>query len=127
VIVTSDHGFSGPKPLGNSFARGTAMHDPTGVVIFAGKDIVRGRKLADPSVLDITPTILALYGLPVASDMDGKVLVDAIAPAFLKAHPVQRVETYEKAAADSTGSKEPATSPVDEQVREQLRSLGYLK
>jgi predicted AlkP superfamily phosphohydrolase/phosphomutase len=127
VIVTSDHGFSGPAPRGTTFAAGTAMHDPTGVLILFGKDIVRGRKLSSPSVLDITPTLLALYGLPVADDMDGKVLVGAIDPAFLSTHPVQRTETYETAETKQAESEAPAKSPIDDEVRERLRSLGYLK
>jgi arylsulfatase A-like enzyme len=127
VIVTSDHGHSGPKPQGTSFMAGVFMHDPTGVVILWGKDIARQRELTGPSVLDITPTILALCGLPVADDMDGKVWSDAIDSAFLEAHPVQRIATYESAEAEVAGDEEPAKSSVDDEVRERLRSLGYIK
>jgi len=127
VIVTSDHGFSGPKLRGETYSFGIWMHDPTGVVALAGKDIARGRKLADPSVLDVTPTILALYGLPVADDMDGRVWTEAIDPAFLEAHPVGRIESYEGGETKTTGDEEPAKSSVDDEVRERLRSLGYIK
>jgi predicted AlkP superfamily phosphohydrolase/phosphomutase len=127
VIVTSDHGHSGPKPQGTTFRAGVYMHDPTGVVILWGKDIARQRELTGASVLDITPTILALYGLPVADDMDGKVWVDAIDPGFLEAHPVQRIATYESGEAEVAGEEEPAKSSVDDEVKERLRSLGYIK
>ena len=73
VILTSDHGHSGPKPIDDYYRWGIAMHDPTGVLAFWGKDIAGGQELVDASVLDITPTILALCGLPVAEDMDGSV------------------------------------------------------
>jgi predicted AlkP superfamily phosphohydrolase/phosphomutase len=127
VIVTSDHGFSGPKLRGDAYSFGIWMHDPTGVVVLWGKDIAGGRKLADPSVLDVTPTILALYGLPVADDMDGRVWTEAIDPAFLEAHPVGRIESYEGGETKTTGDKEPAKSSVDDEVKERLRSLGYIK
>ncbi len=126
VIVTSDHGHSGPKLRGERYVWGIPMHDPTGVFVIAGKDVVAARELGDVSVLDITPTILALLGLPVAEDMDGKVLTEAIDPSFLRAHPVGTVETYEDAEREGV-DEEPIESPVDDEVRERLRSLGYIE
>ncbi len=128
VVVTSDHGHSGPKPAGDGYRWGIAMHDPTGVVAFWGKDIAAGVELDDASVLDITPTLLALMGMPVADDMDGKVLSNAIDPAFLRAHPVSRTDTYETGDNDASGDgTEPIESPIDDEVRERLRALGYIE
>ena len=129
VIVASDHGHSGPKPRGDGYVRGIAMHDPTGVLIFWGKDIAAGRELVDPSVLDITPTVLALCGLPVAADMDGRVLTAALARGFARSHRVTSTETYEfgRAADAEEPQEEPGESPVDEEARERLRSLGYIE
>ena len=45
----------------------------------AGPASDRGELLHGASVLDIAPTILSLYGLPVGEDMDGKVLVARLA------------------------------------------------
>ena len=107
VILTSDHGHSGPKATGDDYSWGIAMHDPTGVLAFWGKDIAEGQELADASVLDITPTILALCGLPVADDMDG---------------------TYEpKRESADVDDREPIESPIDDEVRERLRALGYIE
>ena len=125
VIVTSDHGHSGPKLRGDDYVWGIAMHDRTGFVCFWGKDIVAGRQLEAASVLDLTPTILALCGLPVAEDMDGRVLREAIEPDFLLAHPVDTVPTYETGAR--AVDEEPIESSVDEEIREKLRSLGYIE
>jgi len=129
VIVTSDHGFSGPEWTGSTYHVGIRMHDPTGVIMFAGKDIVVGGELADVSVLDITPTILALMGMPVADDMDGRVLTEAIDRSFLRANPVKMIDTYEDEDGDASGEsdEEPIESPLDDEVREQLRSLGYIE
>lgn len=129
VIVMSDHGHSGPKPRGDSYAFGIAMHDPTGFIVLWGKDVVKGRELDDPSVLDVTPTVLALYDLPVADDMDGRVLAEAIEPSFFAAHEVRTVATYETVGADvSVGeANEPVESPVDDEIKERLRSLGYIE
>ncbi len=128
VILTSDHGHSGPKPTGDHYRWGMAMHDPTGVLAFWGKDIAEGRELVDASVLDITPTILALCGLPVAEDMDGSVLTEAIDRDFLRAHPVRTIETYElELEPTDVADREPIESPIDDEVRERLRALGYIE
>ena len=128
LVLTSDHGHSGPKPTGNRYNWGIAMHDPTGVLALWGKDIAAGQELSDASVLDITPTLLALCGLPVADDMDGRVLEEAIDSDFLKRHPVRTIETYEPAGGSSEdGDSEPMESPIDDEVRERLRALGYIE
>ncbi len=125
VLVTSDHGHSGPKLRGDDYAWGIAMHDRTGFVCLWGKDVVAGRELHEPSVLDLTPTMLALYGMPVAEDMDGRVLTEAIDPGFLESNPVTTIATYE--TGERGGEDEPIESPVDEEIRERLRSLGYIE
>jgi predicted AlkP superfamily phosphohydrolase/phosphomutase len=93
VIVCSDHGFSGPK-------RGQAVggindHGPVGILVMSGEGIRRGVKIDEQSVGEITPTILALYGLPVASDMDWDASSAALTDEFLRVHPVRYVASYE--------------------------------
>jgi len=125
LVVTSDHGHSGPKVRGDSYAWGISMHDPTGFFAVWGSDVAGGQELTGVSVLDITPTILALCGLPVAEDMDGKVLEQAIDPEFFRTHPVTSVATYETEASEGA-PEEPIESSLDEEIREELRSLGYI-
>jgi arylsulfatase A-like enzyme len=62
----------------------------------AGRDVRAGGRIAERRVEDITPTVLALYGLPVADDMDGSVVTEALSDRFLRAHPVTRTATYER-------------------------------
>jgi predicted AlkP superfamily phosphohydrolase/phosphomutase len=94
VIVCSDHGFEGPKP--GQRPGGIRDHGPVGVLVLSGRDIREGGRIAEQRVEDITPTILALYGLPVAEDMDGSVVTEALTDRFLRAHPVTRTATYER-------------------------------
>ncbi|MGE5741703.1 MAG: alkaline phosphatase family protein, partial [Candidatus Aminicenantes bacterium RBG_16_66_30] len=70
VIVCSDHGFGGGG------GGGVADHKLDGVIILAGAHIAKG-EITGATVYDLTPTILALYGLPKADDMPGKVLWSA--------------------------------------------------
>jgi predicted AlkP superfamily phosphohydrolase/phosphomutase len=107
IILCSDHGFRGPYRTPKA-----------------------GAKITDASVFDVTPTILALLGEPVGRDMDGFVLESAISPARLREVPVTYIDTYEttsyapRAAEQTT---EPVQSSVDDEIKERLKSLGYIE
>lgn len=146
VIVCSDHGFrtGDNRPLTDSrigYGQAADWHRKYGVVILSGAPFRKRHELSEASVLDITPTLLALLGLPVAEDMDGRPILDAFEPRFLEEHPIRYVPSYETTAmasagapAGKTGEEQggiPATAPADPQgdqeLKERLQSLGYLR
>jgi predicted AlkP superfamily phosphohydrolase/phosphomutase len=94
VIVCSDHGFQGPKP--GQQPGGVNDHGPVGILVMSGPAFKDGARIGESSVQDVTPTILALYGLPVGDDMDGSVIKDAFVPEFLNEYPVGHIRTYER-------------------------------
>lgn len=134
VILCSDHGFKSdndrPPNSDPRIGKGDAAgwHTPVGVLVMAGPEINVGSEVGAASVLDITPTILALYGLPVARDMDGQPLTEAMTPAFLKQHPVTWIDTYGgvRAPAEQTASGSGTPSADDAEMLEKLRALGYI-
>ena len=75
--------------------------------------------------MDVTPTILAYLGLPVARDFDGRPAVEVFEESFLREHPVDYVDTYE--SGGPRGDEVPLESPIDEGIKEKLRSLGYIE
>lgn len=90
VIVVSDHGFHPdhlrPKELPNEPAGPAEEHRPFGIFAAHGPGIKKDGLVFGASLLDITPTILTLFGLPVGRDMDGKPLVtamEAVLPAYV--------------------------------------------
>ncbi len=124
IIVCSDHGFRGPYRSSEGLRLGTWMHRPEGLLVAAGPGVARSGPEGDASVFDITPTVLALLGEPVGRDMDGYVLIDVLDDAFLESNPVEYIETHERPGETQDG--EPMTSPVDDEIKERLRSLGYI-
>ena len=60
-----------------------------------GDGIRPGVVLQGASVLDVAPTILYLSGLPVARDMEGRVLTEMLDDDFARAHPVTFIPSYE--------------------------------
>jgi tetratricopeptide (TPR) repeat protein len=81
VILMSDHGFHPdhlrPSAIPDIPAGPAIEHRDFGVFAIAGPGIKKDELLHGASVLDVTPTILTLFGLPVGEDMDGKVLDQA--------------------------------------------------
>lgn len=120
VIVLSDHGFEagvGKFNLTGTHVSDAALH---GVLFARGRDLKPGRPAATVSVLDITPTILAWWGLPLGEDMDGKpgvLLADDRAER--STIPTWDTEPIERASAEASGA--------EEDLLEHLRSLGYVE
>jgi hypothetical protein len=120
VIVCSDHGFG-------SGGYGINAHKPDGIIFMMGPHVVKGGTISGATVLDVTPTILAMFGLPVARDMDGRLIRSGLEPNLARRMEREtRLLTYETARA-SGASEEPLRSPVDDELRERLRSLGYIQ
>jgi predicted AlkP superfamily phosphohydrolase/phosphomutase len=129
VMVCSDHGFAGHtgyEGFDGDVAVGTQMHRKQGIIFMSGPGMAAGRTIEGATVLDVAPTILALFGLPVPRDMDGRPLTEAWHPDFLAGNPIDYIDTYEIDAASEGGGTEPVQSPVDEEIKEMLRSLGYI-
>jgi predicted AlkP superfamily phosphohydrolase/phosphomutase len=128
VLLISDHGFAGHRGyrgFEGDVAIGVQMHREDGILFAMGPGVERGVTVEGASVLDITPTVLALAGLPVARDMDGRPLTEMMSDGFVSEHPVVYIDTYE-VAGESGGDESPVESPVDDEIKEMLRSLGYI-
>ncbi len=120
IMIMSDHGFS-PAYRGKVHQAGH-YHGPDGILIACGPAISFGATLEDPSVYDITPTLLALAGIPVADDMEGRVLEEMIRPDFLERHPIRTTPTYET----QVHTTEFKRSQVEGELYEKLKALGYV-
>jgi predicted AlkP superfamily phosphohydrolase/phosphomutase len=125
MIVVSDHG-AGPVLTYDPTNPVSGEHRLDGIVIMTGNHVRPGAGAQRASILDITPTVLYLLGLPVGEDMEGRVLQEAIDPAFLATNPPRRIPTHE------VGPRDPLPPPAvptqaDERIKERLKSLGYLR
>jgi predicted AlkP superfamily phosphohydrolase/phosphomutase len=80
----SDHGFLLGKRIreGVEYPTISGVHGPNlapdGVIVLYGAGVREGIKLHEAHVYDVAPTVLTLLGLPVARDMDGTVLTEAL-------------------------------------------------
>jgi predicted AlkP superfamily phosphohydrolase/phosphomutase/tetratricopeptide (TPR) repeat protein len=129
-VVVSDHGFKmGKERLKEleftDIRNAHLWHKISGIFIASGPGIKRGDTLAGGSVLDITPTILYAMGLPMASDMDGKPLMQAFTDEFRKDNPLTTIRSYMETGTTPMTPPE-APRAINKEIEEKLRSLGYL-
>lgn len=68
---------------------------PEGFFLAVGDGIREGGTIRGASVLDVAPTLLYLMGLPVARDMEGRVLTEILDERFARENPVTFIRSYE--------------------------------
>ncbi len=100
-------------------------HHILGVFLAAGSNIVKGRYIPNISIADVTPTMLALAGMPIGADMDGKAVLSIAKNGFLERFPLRYTKTYEKYKKKDDGIT--TGSIIDEHAKDRLRELGYIK
>lgn len=131
VLLVSDHGFYSdhlrPKYLPKEPAAIALEHSPYGIFVAKGPGIKKDERIYGASVLDVTPTILTLFGLPVGTDMDGKPLVQI----FEEEVNPQVIPSWEYIDGDSgqhpAEFKEDIYEVRDEKALKQLADLGYIE
>jgi predicted AlkP superfamily phosphohydrolase/phosphomutase/tetratricopeptide (TPR) repeat protein len=129
VILVSDHGFHSdhlrPRGIPMEPAGPAVQHRQFGVVCMKGEHIKQDERIYGATLLDVTPTILTLFGLPVGEDMDGRVLVQA----FENPPQITRIPSWENEAGEC--GMHPADLRMDpaaaQAVLQQFVALGYIQ
>jgi len=102
-LVVSPHGIE-PMPLarrllgwleGERFLSGYHARGPDGMILAAGPGFRHGTPLGKASVLDLVPTLLYSYRLPIGKDMDGHVLTRLFEDSFTSENPILMIPSYE--------------------------------
>jgi len=114
--VSFGHADFGSNKLIEPSIGQTGHHTMDGIVILRGAGVPAGAHIEGANIIDIAPTTLALMGLPVPAEMDGKVLFGT--------------ETRRQGEREIRRQGEVEENPYSEedeaQVMERLRELGYV-
>jgi hypothetical protein len=135
VCPKFDEGYtlgSSEVGYGRIVRRHVSDHHPEGIAIFVG-DRVNPQRIACNAV-DITPTVLAYFGLPLPIDMDGSPVTGINYPKFPEKKFDYLTEWKKTLKVSETRSKlkkpeqveKVFTSEEEKTIRERLRSLGYI-
>jgi predicted AlkP superfamily pyrophosphatase or phosphodiesterase len=99
----------------------SGTHTDEALLLAVGPDIVPGQRISDGSLLDVAPTALAILGLPVSRELEGRVLEELLRPPALARLSVSYVERYPDRGERGEQQE------LDDTTRRRLRSLGYLR
>jgi len=145
IFLVADHGMHPIRADDHEGRRKNPHYSdhkdaPAGVFIAAGPGIgvsaqaalpaSRWRKADMPQlghVVDMTPTLLALMGLPLGEDMDGHVMRNVIDPRFMDRVPLEGVPSHDSKRWLTERANQSRSAPGQEERLEQLRALGYLE
>lgn len=129
VIVMSDHGFHPdhlrPKEIPQEPNGPAIEHSHLGIFVASGPGIKKDATVFGANLLDITPTLLTLFELPVGEDMDGRVLTEI----WENPPEVKTIPSWEEVEGDD-GRHPPhfQFDPADDQeLLKQLVDLGYVE
>lgn len=129
IILVSDHGFhpdhQRPVHIPAEPAGPAVQHRQQGIFVIKGPGIKTDEIIHGASLLDITPTILTLLGLPVGEDMDGTPLVNV----FLEAPEVTTISSWDSIPGqDGSYFEDAAIDPVaSQEAINQLVAMGYIE
>jgi predicted AlkP superfamily phosphohydrolase/phosphomutase len=119
--------FEPPGTFGSRHIEHSACHRPEGIFLATGAGIARGGvRLERAEIIDLAPTILYLLGLPVPTDMDGRVLTEALDPELLARRPITYRDVAEGAGGQGGDGGGVFSDEEAEVVGQRLRDLGYL-
>jgi hypothetical protein len=82
------------RVMGAHNVSGTHERAPDGFLMAYGSS-VRAGHLPRASVIDVAPTVLYFFGLPIGRDMDGFARTDIFSRAFTEERPLTYIPTYE--------------------------------
>ena len=128
VILMSDHGFeSGHKrilEMPKLNAAPALDHRQFGIFVAMGPNIKKNEKIFGVSLIDIAPTILHHFNLPIGKDMDGKAVLDI----YTTFEEPKYIDSWEDVKGDfGELDKEDDTVFSDEETMDQLIELGYIE
>ena len=128
VMLISDHGFHPdhlrPRGIPSEPAGPAVEHRDYGIFVLNGPGVQQDQLIHGANLLDITPTLLTLFGLPVAEDMDGKPLVDV----YQEEPQIEWIASWEDVQGnDGRHPKDMVVDPAESKAAlDQLVALGYI-
>ncbi len=121
VILLPEDGYGLSSKVSDALPQATAegVHRHNGVVFLRGDGLKNSVPELAPFLIDMAPTILHALGLPVPSDMDGRVLQEIFdSPRSVQYEQVDNAVSYERVQYMESEA---------EVIEQRLRDLGYVE
>jgi len=110
LAVVSAYGFERSGPIRRLLGRwseatpipGGGFQTPDGLLLLRGQGIKEDFLLTGLGIQDVAPTLLYALNLPVARDIDGRVMTESFELATLARRPITFVPSYETSAGGTS-------------------------
>lgn len=126
-----DHGFISTlnkQPVLWDRPEVAGTHQPEGIFLARGPGIKSGESLELQSIGDITPTLLHSLGMPIPSNLEGRVMQTAFEAAYMTENPVREGEPTVQPNSYALQDQKPELDKDEQEaVMDQLRALGYVE
>lgn len=126
IMLVSDHGFHSdhlrPTFTPRVPAGITVWHRPQGIFLATGPGFKPDALIYGARLLDVTPTVLTYFDLPVGQDMEGRVLREA----FETPPEVKTIPTWESASKPRPAQSTQLTDADNKALLQQFVDLGYI-
>ena len=124
VVSAFGHEWGSSRPTTMPFDRSDlSSHRENGVFVTYGNRVDPSRSMRSISVLDVTPTILTLLGLPIADEMPGEMAESF----FSDVDPIEAVQIASYSDVVELDRRRPRPgSPDPETYRERLALVGHV-
>jgi len=122
IVAFGEYAFASHRILDPSWGV-SGSHRMDGLLMMEGRRIRKGAEMEGAKIIDLAPSILYLLDLPIPREMDGKVLNRAFLPLAFDKGPVHYIEE----GSFVFQPEEVYSDTEEEELKERLRSLNYLK
>jgi hypothetical protein len=102
---------------------GRAASRGPGLMAVTGSNIRIGVRLNGRGA-DVAPTILHLLGIPISRELTGSPRTELLVDSFVSRVPLRTVATYGRRVVSP---RPPGSAPLDQDMLDRLRSLGYVR
>jgi predicted AlkP superfamily phosphohydrolase/phosphomutase len=108
------------------FQSNSGSHRNLGIFIAYGNKIKSGHNLKGVHILDLSPTILYLLGIPVPVEMDGQVIGDCLKEEYKPKQALRRGMEQPVPFREGVETQNTYTIEEEEEIRKRLKGMGYI-
>ena len=101
-----------------------ARQRPAILALSGGRQLNPAASAIDGERADVVPTLLYALGVPISRELPGRPVTALFDPRFVESHPVRHVDTYGRRVIPP---RPPGSTPLDQEMLDRLRSLGYVR
>jgi predicted AlkP superfamily phosphohydrolase/phosphomutase len=129
TLVLRDYGFVSIKntqPIVEPREVPSGTHHPDGIFLAGGHGIKSGIMSDRQNIVDVPATLIYSLGLPVPTDLEGKVAQNFFTPEYLQTNPVV-TKTTTSLGKNTKEQVEDISDDEKDKILAQLQMLGYME